>query len=175
MKRILLSTLCILFPTISLLAAAPVPESGMDCFGIIVGAKASTDGYVYMGHNEDQAGERMLNIYNVPATPERLASLWFEFPDSATGDCFINEYGVCIASDRCPSRETRAKGSVLYEVRVAVARKARSAREGVKIIGEMVEKYGYDDTGRSYLVADRHEGWVCAVVRGRRAPEPVLP
>ena len=75
MKRILLSTLCILFPTISLLAAAPVPEPGMDCFGIIVGAKASTDGYVYMGHNEDQAGERMLNIYNVPATPERLAEL----------------------------------------------------------------------------------------------------
>ena len=141
--------------------------SGMDCFGIIVGAKASTDGYVYLGHNEDQGGEQMLNIYNVPSAPGRLASLWFEFPGTSAGDSFINEYGVCIASDRCASRETRAKGSVVYEVRTAVAQRARSAREGVKIIGEMVERYGYDDTGRSYLIADRHEGWVCAVVRGR--------
>ena len=144
-----------------------VRAQGMDCFGIIVGAKASTDGYVYMGHNEDEGGVQMLNIYNVPAAPERLASLWFEFPGSSTADCFLNEYGVCIASNRCPSRESRSEEGVLYEVRVAVAQKARSAREGVRIIGEMVEKYGYRDNGRSYLVADCHEGWVCAVTGGR--------
>lgn len=143
------------------------PEPGMDCFGIIVGRDASTDGYVYLGHNEDQGGEQMLNIYNVPATPERLAYLWFEFPGQKAGDSFVNEWGVAVTSDRCPSRETKAEGSVVYEVRLAVAQKARSAREGVRIIGEMVEEYGYDDTGRSYLVADRNEGWVCAVVRGR--------
>ena len=176
-----------------LLAASPLPgqtrtsagEAGMDCFGIIVGRKASTDGYVYLGHNEDQSGEQMLNIYNVPATPQRLSYLWFEFPGQKTGDSFVNEWGVAVTSDHCPSKETmegavahdrrfrrivgdsRSGGPVLYEVRVAVAQKARSAREGVKIIGEMVERYGYADDGRSYLVADRGEGWVVAVVRGR--------
>ena len=174
MKTLYLSkrtVMVVMAAVLALTAAAQSREacdlSGMDCFGIIVGRKASTDGYVYLGHNEDQGGEQMLNIYNVPATDSTLANLWFEFPGSATGDCFVNEYGVSIASDRCPSRETKATGSVLYEVRHAVAAKSRSAREGVKIIGEMVEKYGYNDTGRSYLIADRYEGWVCSVVRGR--------
>ena len=137
------------------------------CFGIIAGRKASTDGYVYLGHNEDQFGEKMLNIYNVPANKERCNYLWFEFPGQASGDSFVNEHGVCIASDQCLSREDKQQGSMVYEIRTAVARKARSAREAVHIIGTMVSRYGYADSGRSYLVADQKEGWIVAVVRGR--------
>ena len=140
---------------------------GHDCFGVIAGAKATTDGYVYLAHNEDESGFQMLNIYHVPATERRAAALWFEFPGCETADSYLNEWGVAITSDRCNSREDRAQGSVLYEVRVAVAERARSAREAVHIIGEMVERCGYKDSGRSYLIADRHEGWVCSVVRGR--------
>ena len=105
---------------------ARAQEPGMDCFGIIVGRGASTDGYVYLGHNEDQGGEQMLNIYNVPPAPDRLGYLWFEFPGQQAGDSFVNEWGVAIASDRCASRETKAQGSVVYEVRVAVAQQSRS-------------------------------------------------
>ena len=92
------------------------------CFGIIAGKNATTDGYVYLGHNEDQSGEQMLNIYNVPATPDRLAYLWFEFPGAKAGDSYVNEYGVCIASDMCRSREDKATGSLVYEIRTAAIR-----------------------------------------------------
>lgn len=138
------------------------------CFGIIAGRNATTDGYVYLGHNEDQWGEQMLNIYNVPANEDRSACLWFEFPGQKSGDSFINEYGVCISSDRCLSREDSAEGSLVYEIRTTAIQKARSAREAVHIIGRLVETYGYADSGRSYLVADRNEGWIVAVVKGRR-------
>lgn len=137
------------------------------CFGILAGRNATTDGYVYLGHNEDQSLPAMLNIYNVPANSQRCAYLWFEFPGQKAGDTFVNEYGVGITSDKCKSREDKATGSVIYEVRTTVAQKARSAREAVHIIGSLVEKYGYGDSGRSYLVADRHEAWVCAVVKGK--------
>ena len=137
------------------------------CFGILVGRNASTDGYVYLGHNEDQFGEKMLNIYNVPANQERCAYLWFEFPGQAAGDSYANEYGVAIASNQCNSREDRPYGGVVYEIRTAAIQKARSAREAVRIIGSMVERYGYGDSGRSYLVADQHEGWIVALVRGK--------
>ena len=137
------------------------------CFGIIAGRNATTDGYVYLGHNEDQWGEQMLNIYNVPATKDRVAYLWFEFPGQASGDSYANEYGVCIASDQCKSREDRATGSVLYEVRTTAIQKARTAREAVHIIGSLINRYGYADSGRSYLVADQKEGWVVAVVKGK--------
>ena len=109
------------------------------CFGIIAGRGATTDGYVYLGHNEDQWGEQMLNIYNVPAGKDRCAYLWFEFPGQKAGDSFINEYGVCISSDQCLSREDRAEGSLVYEIRTTAIRKARSAREAVHIIGRFVE------------------------------------
>ena len=137
------------------------------CFGIIAGRNATTDGYVYLGHNEDKSGEQMLNIYNMPAGKDRCAYLWFEFPGQAACDSYANEYGVCIASDRCRSREDRVDGTMVYELRTMVIQKARSAREAVLLMGGLVEEYGYGESGRSYLIADQKEGWVCAVVRGR--------
>ena len=68
-------------------------------FGIIAGSKATTDGYVYLGHNEDIPGlKKMLNIYNVPSSDDNLAGLWFEFP-GRIGDSYVNEKGVCIVSN----------------------------------------------------------------------------
>ena len=136
------------------------------CFGILAGRNATTDGYVYLGHNEDQFGQKMLNIYHVPANPDRCAYLWFEFPGQAAGDSYANEYGVCLASNQCRSREDKAQGSLIYEIRTTAIQKARSAREAVHIIGSLVSQFGYADSGRSYLVADQKEGWIVAVVKG---------
>ena len=136
------------------------------CFGILAGRNATTDGYVYLGHNEDQFGQKMLNIYQVPANPDRCAYLWFEFPGQAAGDSYANEFGVCLASNQCRSREDKAQGSLVYEIRTTAIQKARSAREAVHIIGSLVSQFGYADSGRSYLVADQKEGWIVAVVKG---------
>jgi len=139
----------------------------MDCFGIIAGAGATADGSVMVGHNEDERGEQMPNVYSVPSGEDHCAYLWFEFPGMECADSYLNEFGVCITSDACPSREDVQTGEVVYQVRTEVARHAASAREGVRIIGRMVEEKGYKDSGRTYLVADTKEGWVCSVVRGR--------
>ena len=77
------------------------------CFGIIAGRNATTDGYVYLGHNEDQSGEQMLNIYNVPANDSRCAYLWFEFPGQKAGDSFVNQYGVAPPPSRRPAARVR--------------------------------------------------------------------
>lgn len=151
-------------------AAVSAQDVYNNCFGIIAGKNATEDGSVMMAHNEDDGGEQMLNIYNVPAGSDNVKYLWFEFPGMEVADSFMNEFGVCIASDGCPSREDRkdfTDGGILYGVRLAVAKKARSAREAVQIIGELVEKYGYSGSGRSYVIADPREGWICSVVQGR--------
>lgn len=136
------------------------------CFGILAGRNATTDGYVYLGHNEDQFGQKMLNIYHVPANPDRCAYLWFEFPGQAAGDSYANEFGVSLTSNQCRSREDKAQGSLVYEIRTTAIQKAHSAREAVHIIGSLVSQFGYADSGRSYLVADQKEGWIVAVVKG---------
>ncbi|MBQ6254731.1 MAG: C69 family dipeptidase [Bacteroidales bacterium] len=137
------------------------------CFGIIAGRNATTDGYVYLGHNEDVKGERMLNIYNYPEGKGSAAYLWFEFPGLTSSDSYANEYSVSLASNPCLSREDMAVGGLVYEILTSAIQKARSAREAVMIIGNMVEEHGYGESGRTYLVADQREGWVCSVVRGR--------
>lgn len=145
-------------------------------FGILAGSKATTDGYTYLGHNEDIPGEKMLNIYNVPSGNSRLAGLWFEFPGQM-GDSYVNEYGVSISSNSCPSRSAKkSKGKRLYNIQTKAFCEAKSAREAVMIIGSEVSRHGCDESGRSFLIADAKEGWVCSVVRGRiwvaqRVPE----
>jgi len=135
-----------------------------NCFGVIAGKLATTDGSVILGHNEDDGGDQMLNIYK----NENL--LWAEFPGMEVADAFVNKYGVGVVSDSCPSKEDRddfTDGGVLYNIRLHVGQNATSARDAVRIIGEEVEKYGYRSSGRSYLVADANEGWVVAIVKGR--------
>lgn len=135
-----------------------------NCFGIIAGKNATTDGSVLVGHNEDDGGEQMLNMYVADF------GLWAEFPGMKVADAALNKWGVCVVSDACQSRENKKEfkdGGVLYEVRMAVAKNATSARDGVKIIGKLVEQKGYSGSGRTYLVADPNEGWVVSVVQGR--------
>ena len=141
-----------------------------NCFSIIAGRSATVDGSVLMAHNEDDGGEQMLNIYVVPASAQNLRYIWCEFPGMEVADVFMNQFGVSIASNGCPSREDQGElsdGGVLYEVRTSVAKFARTAREAVDIIGSMVETFGYRGSGRSYVVADPSEGWVVSVVKGK--------
>lgn len=160
-----------------------------NCYTLIAGSKATVDGSVMLAHNEDDGGEQMLNWYRVPPLQhppgaglsfrnggrEPLPAqtngyLWLELPGMGVSDSYLNDKGVAIASDGCPSKEDRedyTDGGIVYEVREMVARQATSARHAVEIIGYLVEKFGYADTGRTYGVADAKEAWVVAIVRGR--------
>ncbi|MBP5518565.1 MAG: C69 family dipeptidase [Bacteroidales bacterium] len=176
-----------------------VDVEGENCFAIIAGKAATVDGSVLFAHNEDDSGEQMLNVYIVPAgsqpamtdgglkIPASIANgytdkrgnkkhkvngkfFWLEFPGMSVADAAMNQWGVCIASDGCNSREDKedlTDGGILYDVRINVAKYARSARDAAKIIGEAVEQYGYKGSGRTYCVADPNEGWIVAVVKGR--------
>lgn len=143
---------------------ASFAEDYYNCFGVIAGKNATKDGYVILAHNEDDGGDVMLNIY---ATDKYL---WEELPGFEASDAFLNRHGVAVVSDNCPSKEDAPEltdGGIFYDLRVQVAERARTAREGVRIIGELVEKYGYRNSGRTYLLADSEEGWVVSVVKGK--------
>lgn len=168
-KTTLLACILIL---ISLSHAKSQNEDLLNCFGVIAGKNATTDGSVLLAHNEDDSGEQMLNIYNVPQNAANNTNkyLWIEFPGMAVADAFLNEYGVAVVSDGCNSREDRkdyTDGGVLYEVRTTIAQNAKSARHAVELAAKLVEEKGYRDSGRTYLIADCNEAWVFAVVRGR--------
>jgi dipeptidase len=96
--------------------------------------------------------------------------IWSEMPEMTFSDSYLNEWGVCIASDNCPSREDNpdiTEGGISYMLRRLVAERAKTAREGVLIAGELVERFGYDASGRTYTICDPDEGWLFCAVNGK--------
>jgi len=173
------------------LAMTPLAQDPKDfnCFTILVGKNASADGSVILAHNEDDWGDNIVNVRKIPPhdygvvrkvalgngavyeTDGRTNGfLWIEVAPQEFSDSFVNEYGVVLVSDACPTRETRGEltdGGIGYMLRRIIAEKARSAREAVTLAGGLIEKYGYRGSGRTYSIADKNEAWMLAAVQGR--------
>jgi len=180
--------LCLAFLVSSLAGATS------NCSTVIVGKKASRTGEVLLGHNEDNEGRLVVACYRmprlkhdpgesiileeararIPQVAETAAFLWWETIASwkaSFSDNFVNEWGVAIVSDSCwPSKETTgelSEGGIGYGLRKAIAERAKTAREGVEIAASLVDRYGYFDSGRTYIIADKNEGWLFEVVMGK--------
>ena len=166
--------------------ALQAQNSDYNCYTIVVGQKASQTGTLMVGHNEDDWGDKIVNMYKVPGSERspketiKLHSgksislggktnsyLLLETTTEEFGDVYLNEHGVFICSNACPSKEDKAIGILGYELRKFIAEKAKSAKEGVKIAGKLIEKYGYSSSGRTYCIADSSEAWLLAVVKGK--------
>jgi dipeptidase len=170
-------------------AEAQQTESGLNCSTIIIGRDASANGFVVVGHNEDDGGNQIVNFYKYPfkdwdktdfvrfkeGAMEKQAShtlsyLWMEMPGQDFADSYLNENGVLVTSNSCPSKEQFGEitdGGIGYELRKLIAERALSARFGVELAGQLVEKWGYSGSGRTYTIADKNEAWLFAVVRGK--------
>jgi membrane dipeptidase len=168
------------------LVPAPTCEA---CFSIVVGKEASNDGYVIAAHNEDDTAPQIVNHHKIPRrkhapgekvkllnggqlpqVPQTWAYIWSEMPGMLFSDSYINEWGVSITSDNCPSREEEPEitnGGIGFMLRRLVAQRARTAREGVLLAGKLVERFGYIDSGRTYVICDPQEGWLFCVVNGK--------
>jgi dipeptidase len=163
-----------------LLLNLQAPTAGSGCFSIVVGKDASADGCVLMGHNEDDSPPLVVQHHKVPRlswasgskqVAETWAYIWSEIPGLLYSDSYLNEWGVCIASDNCPSREDRpelAGAGIRKMLRRLVAQRARSAREGVLLAGRLVERFGYGASGRTYIICDPREGWLFCAIHGKR-------
>jgi dipeptidase len=168
------------------------------CFSIVVGKNASADGCVIVAHNEDDGPPQVVNHHKVQRrtyptgatvrlrnggtleqAKQTWAYLWSEMPGMLFSDSYVNEWGVTVTSDNCPSREDTPEmsdGGIGYMLRRLVAERAETAREGVLLAGRLVERFGYIDSGRTYIIGDPDEGWLFCVVHGkhwmaRRVPD----
>ena len=57
----------ILFVFLHITLAFADETINFNCYSIVVGKDASADGSVLFGHNEDDFGDQILNLYKVPA------------------------------------------------------------------------------------------------------------
>lgn len=80
----------------------------------------------------------------------------------------MNEYQVVISETTFTGRDTLGTqsgaimdyGSLIY----TTLQRAKSAREAIKIMGELVSEYGYASTGESFSIADANEAWIMEMI-----------
>ncbi len=171
------------------LSSTTVTADDYNCFTVAVGKNAAIDGHVIMAHNEDDGPPQVVHHRKVPRKKYQTGSMvtldnggqldqveetwsyiWAEMPGMSFSDSYLNEWGVCIASDACQSREDQpelTEGGIARMLRQLVAQRARSAREGVMLAGELVERFGYASSGRTYTICDPEEGWLFCAVNGK--------
>ena len=169
-----------------------------NCFTVLVGKNASADGSVFLAHNEDDGGDRLVNWYKVPhktfadsprliqlkrggkveKVEETFSYLWLEIPELEFSDTYMNEHGLTITSNACGSREDKAElteGGIGYWLRRLMIERAITAKEAVEIGGALIEKYGYASSGRTYSIAGPYETWMMSVVNGKHWVAQRLP
>ncbi len=186
LKKSLLIVFLLAVAALGTFAAAGESDN---CYTVVVGRKASADGSVLVAHNEDDYGDVIVNLRKIAprdyGAPQKITLrkgavyetdgktngfLWIEAMGQDFADSFVNQYGVVITSDSCPSRETKADvtdGGIGYMLRRIVAEKAVSAKDAVRVASELIERFGYTGSGRTYTFADKDEAWMMAIIRGR--------
>jgi len=164
------------------------PRPQVRCTTVIVGRAATAGGEVLLGHNEDlgdsnaqhylvvgraqhEAGEVVTlwsgaEVPQVEETSGYIATSIFDV-EYTPGDLTsgINEHQVSVANNLAEQRDADpdvpVEGRILWSelTRFALER-ARTAREGVMVIGDLVHAHGLAvDTGTMFAVTDPVEGW----------------
>jgi len=163
-----------------LLTTIIIPISSFACTNIIVGKQASADGSVIVSYNADSYG-MYGNIYfhkgGTHASNEmRKIYDWDtnkyngEIPQTSRTYSVVgqmNEKQVSITETTFGGREVLYEtegiidyGSLIY---IALERSA-TAREALKTMTSLVDKYGYCSEGESFSVCDKNEAWILEMI-----------
>ncbi|MBR1516617.1 MAG: C69 family dipeptidase [Bacteroidales bacterium] len=84
---------------------------------------------------------------------------------------YINEYQVAIGESTFDGRpELAGVDGVNYVTMFHIAlQRAKTAREAIKIMAELMETYGYRSKGESFSICDPNEVWIMEVIGKGRA------
>lgn len=167
------------------------------CYAIVAGKDATADGSVMVAHSElNKPDQCFLNFHVIPGmehdpgsvirlqhgghyrdVSRSYAFLWSENMGLEGSDGVMNEHGVVCVSDGTPSKETNMEalkasgqiedGGIGFRLRIEVARRAKTAREGVRIVANLVERFG-SRHAIHFVIADSEEAWVMALPKGRQ-------
>lgn len=184
----------LLFTVASLSSFSSVADA---CTSVLVGKGATADGSVLVSRTEDSSGEWAKHITVVPRTSYKAGDVLKEYNgleipqpkvgykytaipdwDSSEGrfeEAGINEYQVAVsATESVESSEAAQKADPFIEkgigefvIPTLLLPRATTARQGVELMGEFIEKYGAAEPfGMS--IADPTEVWYLEVGSGHK-------
>jgi len=156
------------------------------CTNIIVGKKASLDGSTFVTYSCDSYGMYGY-IHHFPAAKHPKGTkikIYDRDTNKYHGEVdevettynvigHINEFQVSIAETTFGGREELVNPSGILDygnlIYLALQR-SKTAREAIKVMGKLVEEYGYCSEGETYSIADPNEVWIMEMM-GKGADE----
>lgn len=165
----------------SILAAALIaPVAAMACTGLIAGRNATVDGSVMITYSADSHG-----LYgSLTSTP---AADWTEgavreivdwdsgkplgaipqIPHTYAVLGNMNEHALAITESTWGGRPelVDTTGIIDYGTLIQLGlERARTAREAIDVMTNLVAEYGYYSSGESFSIADKNEAWVLELI-----------
>lgn len=158
-------------------AAMLLASSGaFACSNLIVGKKASVDGSVMVSYNADDYGMfGYLCHYPAGTHPKGTMRQIYDWDSgvyhgeieeapvtyNVIGN--INEFQLSIGETTYGGREEMVDstgildyGSLIY----VTLQRAKTAREAIRVMTSLVEKYGYNSEGETFSICDPNEAWI---------------
>lgn len=162
--------------TLSVLGMVVAVANALACTNLIVGKNASTDGSTIVSYSADSYG-LFGELYHYPAGVHKKGTL-MDVHEWDTGKYLgrieqarqtynvignINEFQLTIAETTFGGRPELVDttgiidyGSLIY----LGLQRARTAREAIKVMTDLVQEYGYYSSGESFTIADPNEIWI---------------
>ena len=188
MKHLLISLLLIIA-----LPLCAQEFSGQSCTSIMVGKKASADGSVITSHTCDGRYRTWSQMEpaqdHKPGTMHKVlrgtmktmfrgdttgVKLMGEIPESAHTYAYLNTAYPCLNEKQLAIGETTFGGPdtlvneagwfTIEELERIALQRCSNARDAIKLMGAMAEKYGYGDEGECLTLADKNEVWQFEIV-----------
>ena len=150
------------------------------CTNFLVGRKASTDGSTMISYSADSywlygalyfypranyKDDEKLKIYEWDTGEYRGEIDQVKHTYQVVGN--MNEHQLSIGETTFTGRkELQNKegimdyGSLIY----VTLQRAKTAREAIKVMTDLVERYGYGSTGESFSIADPSEVWIMEMI-----------
>lgn len=161
----------------------------MSCTSIMVGKNASADGSVMTSHTCDSWYRTWMQIVPAKdhptgstttiydgrmhtQTPQDSTKMYAKGNIPQVGHTFryldtaypcLNEKQLGIGETTITGRDTLRNKQGMFmieELERIVLERCSTAREAIRLMGELVKKYGYGDSGECLTIADKEEVWI---------------
>ena len=150
------------------------------CTSFLVGKKASTDGSAFITYNADSYGMfGRLQYYPAAKHPKGTMRRIVdgdtnhylcdipEAPETYAVIGQINEHQLAITETTFGGREEldgSGEGIDYVSLMTLGLQRAKTAREAIKVMTDLVSKYGFASSGESFSIADPNEVWIMEMI-----------
>jgi len=163
-----------------------IASAAFSCTNLIVTKGASADGSCMLVYTNDgewlytpgitpamnyEAGDSVMFL-NRERIPIKLAQAAHTY---AVVGFQMNEHQVAIGETTFTGREelwNHGKGLEYWQLMQLVLERSKTAREGVAVITQLAEEYGYCSEGESFSIIDPNEAWIVEMIGSGEASAP---